>query len=118
METAPYKAKLEEEKSRLERELASVGSKNPAVPNDFEPSNETREDAADPLDVAKNAQAFEENEGIERDLEARYDHVLAALDRIEKGSYGKCSVCGEEIEPARLDADPAATTCVAHLAGK
>ena len=49
------------------------------------------------------------------DLEARYDAVLSALARIEEKKYGKCEVCGEAIEAARLEANPAATTCTTHL---
>jgi DnaK suppressor protein len=36
----------------------------------------------------------------------------AALDRVEAGTYGRCTVCGGSIAPARLDALPTATTCV------
>ncbi len=37
--------------------------------------------------------------------------------RIEDGTYGVCTVSGEEIETERLEADPAAKTCKAHLNG-
>ena len=48
-------------------------------------------------------------------LEARLAQVDAALAKIENGTYGKCRVCGKEIEPARLGANPAAETCMEHL---
>ncbi len=35
-----------------------------------------------------------------------------ALDRIAKGTFGKCSCCDEEIEIKRLEARPTATFCV------
>jgi DnaK suppressor protein len=38
--------------------------------------------------------------------------VLAALQRIDDGTYGTCPVCGAPIAPERLDAVPWATTCV------
>ena len=38
--------------------------------------------------------------------------IDAALIRIEDGSYGTCSECGEEIPAARLEALPYVTTCV------
>ena len=113
-----YRPALEAEKERLETELARIGRKNPGVPGDFVPSAPEREDESDLLDVARNAQSFAESEGIERDLEARYDSVLAALARIEEGTYGTCTVGGEKIEPARLAADPAAPTCIAHASTK
>ena len=39
--------------------------------------------------------------------------VEAALARLDAGTYGVCSVCGQPIPPARLEVRPAATTCVA-----
>ncbi|MGN5454692.1 MAG: TraR/DksA C4-type zinc finger protein [Candidatus Kurthia intestinigallinarum] len=48
----------------------------------------------------------------ERDDELRL--VQAALNRIERGTYGKCVVGGEPIPFERLEALPTADTCVAH----
>jgi DnaK suppressor protein len=52
------------------------------------------------------AAAVDERRGAEL---ARVD---AALARIESGDYGLCLGCDEEIAPARLAIDPAATRCV------
>jgi RNA polymerase-binding protein DksA len=38
--------------------------------------------------------------------------IDAALERIEDGSYGTCSSCGEEIPRARLEANPWASLCI------
>lgn len=35
-----------------------------------------------------------------------------ALARVEDGSYGICQTCGQPIAPERLEARPAATTCI------
>jgi RNA polymerase-binding transcription factor DksA len=40
--------------------------------------------------------------------------VARALDRLEAGSYGRCEVCGVEIQPARLEAMPATRFCINH----
>ena len=40
-----------------------------------------------------------------------------ALARVAEGTYGVCSVCGGPIAPERLEARPAATTCIACAAG-
>ncbi|GAB2675622.1 TraR/DksA C4-type zinc finger protein [Saccharopolyspora gloriosae] len=41
---------------------------------------------------------------------------LEALDRaairVREGSYGRCEGCGDDIAPARLEALPAASTCI------
>lgn len=114
-DTAPYQARLEEEKVRLETELATVGRKNPSNPADWEAVPQEMGQESDPNDAADLIEGFEANTAILKDLEARYNDVLAALSRIEKGTYGICEVSGEEIEEDRLGADPAARTCKAHL---
>lgn len=43
--------------------------------------------------------------------------VEAALRRLDEGEYGFCAVCGDEIAPARLEADPAAPLCAACMRG-
>ncbi|HUY62239.1 MAG TPA: TraR/DksA C4-type zinc finger protein [Candidatus Paceibacterota bacterium] len=115
MKTEHFRKKLEEEKVRLESEMGSVGRKNPAVPGDWEPTTDDSSTEADLIDQADVVVNRETNAAILTDLEARYDGILAALARLEKGTYGKCEVCGKAIAVARLEADPAATTCVAHM---
>ncbi len=110
-----FKKKLEEEKILLEREMQSVGRKNPAVPNDWEPISSEMGMEPDLADQADVIISREGNAAILADLEARYDGVLAALARIEKDTYGICDVCGKKIEEQRLTANPAATTCMEHL---
>lgn len=115
MKTEHFRKKLEAEKARLESEMGTVGRRNPGVPDDWEamPSEVgTEADLADQADVVMNR---ESNTAILADLEARYDTVLEALSRIENKTYGKCEVCKEKIEEARLEADAAATTCTKDL---
>jgi RNA polymerase-binding transcription factor DksA len=85
------------------------------VPDDWEPVPTEMGVEADLVDQAEVVVNHENNAAILADLEARYDTILAALSRIEKKTYGTCEVCGGKIEEARLEADPAATTCVKHL---
>jgi DnaK suppressor protein len=40
--------------------------------------------------------------------------VRSALARLEAGEYGRCLVCGKEIEPARLKAVPETPYCIEH----
>ena len=114
MKTEYFKKKLEESKAKLESEMGSVGQRNPLVPNDWEPiqmEENTESDIADQADIIV---THENNIAILADLEARYDTILSALVKIEKGNYGVCEVCGEKIEEARLEADPSAATCIKH----
>ena len=38
--------------------------------------------------------------------------VDAALERIDKGTYGRCESCGDEIPAERMDARPVARLCL------
>lgn len=115
MKTEHFRKKLEAEKARLESEMGNIGRRNPSVPDDWEPMPSETGTEADLVDQADAVTSRESNAAILADLEARYDTILSALSRIEKKTYGKCEVCGKKIEEARLEAEPAATTCVAHL---
>lgn len=115
MKTEHFRKKLEAEKTKLESEMGTVGRPNPAVPNDWEavPSETgTEPDLADQADIVVSR---ESNIAILADLEARYDTILAALSRIDKKTFGKCEVCNKWIGEDRLEANPAATTCIEHL---
>jgi len=114
MRTEHFRKRLEEEKIRLEGQLSTLGRRNPAVPGDWEPvppESGTEADLADQADIVVNQEGAA---AILADLEARYDTIVEALARIDKKTYGKCEVCGKAIEEARLEADPAATTCIEH----
>lgn len=43
---------------------------------------------------------------------AAAEHVAAAIERIDAGTYGVCVVCGDMIEPARLRVMPEAAECI------
>lgn len=48
----------------------------------------------------------------ERARKMQIDRIRRALDDFEKGTFGWCAVCGNEIPDGRLDADPAVHLCV------
>jgi hypothetical protein len=45
------------------------------------------------------------------------DRVDRALRQLADGSYGRCSECGQTIDPDVLEADPTQQWCRAHMAG-
>lgn len=111
-----FKRELENEIKILEKDLQSVGRKNPDNPKDWEPlpgAMDAR--SADENDVADSIESYEENTAILKELEIRYNGVKSAIQRIGEGTYGICKVCGKEIEEKRLEANAAAETCVAHM---
>jgi RNA polymerase-binding transcription factor DksA len=115
MKTAHFAKKLEEEKLRLEAGMQGVGRKNPAVPGDWENAPTEANTESDPVDRADVITMRDTDAAVLDALEARYDSTIAALHRIENGTYGTCEVCGQPIVEARLEANPAATTCTAHM---
>jgi DnaK suppressor protein len=52
------------------------------------------------------------------EADAAAEAAEAAVVRIDASEYGECQACGEEINPERLEALPAATLCVTCKAGR
>jgi RNA polymerase-binding transcription factor DksA len=51
-------------------------------------------------------------------LESEINDLDAALRKIDEGTYGRCEVCGREIEPERLEAMPGTRTCREHAGAR
>lgn len=65
-----------------------------------------------PADVATDTFEREKDSALRasaREVVMRVDH---ALQKIERGSYGTCDICGADIPAGRLDAVPYATLCI------
>ncbi|MSR73221.1 hypothetical protein EXS61_01265 [Candidatus Parcubacteria bacterium] len=115
--TNHFKEELKKELALVESELKTVGVHNPENPSDWEATPPPSSDilAGDANEAAYRLETYEENAGILKELEIRYNEILGALERIKKGTYGICSVSGEPIEKERLEANPAANTCMKHM---
>lgn len=115
-DTNHYKKVLSTEIVELEKQLSDLGRKNPDQSGDWETIRKANgTDRADDLEVADGLEEYENNNAMLGQLEIRLNNVKSALSRIESGTFGKCSVCGNEIEEDRLEASPEATTCKTHL---
>lgn len=110
----PFKEALLKEKETLETQLSSIGRRNPSNPADWEALPSETGAEADRTDAADHIEDYEANTAILKDLEIRYNEVLSALEKIEKGTYGICEDSGGEIPLPRLEANPAARTCSVH----
>ncbi len=116
LNTTHFKDLLEAELKVLETELATVGRKNPTDSTDWEAIEPDMDmDKADDNVVADGIEEYENNRGILDQLETRLNEVKSALNKIEKGTYGICEISGQPIEEDRLEANPAARTCKAHM---
>ena len=108
-----YQKLLEEEKTRLEKELSTVAHRNPDAPQDWDvtPPNlnvESKDDDADQEEEMENSTS------IELALESQLRDTNDALERIRHGTFGICSVDKEKIDEERLRANPGARTCIKH----
>lgn len=75
------------------------------------------DDLRHPLDADSSEQAVdladdETLEGVDDVLREEIQQIRLALLRIESGSYGTCSICGDAISRERLQARPIATRCI------
>lgn len=116
IDTDNMKAALKEELSLVTGELKGLGIHNPQAKEDWIPTpRDVGEPDADPNVVADQSEDWVERRGTLDALEARYNNINRALEKIEKGNYGVCEICGEEIGEDRLAANPAARTCREHM---
>lgn len=110
-ELGDLRANLEAERDALEEELGEYGKK---VGDDWEGSSSSTGEEADSNDVADNIETLATNVPLVEELEVRYKEVRKAIQKMENGTYGHCEECKEPIPFDRLEANPAATTCIVH----
>jgi DnaK suppressor protein len=71
-------------------------------------------------DLVDRAEAFSAasvSEGLSVSQKKIIEEIRRAIQRIKDNVFGKCSVCGAEIEPERLEAIPYADKCKKHMNG-
>ncbi len=122
IDTKEFKKKLEKEKEKLEDDLLGTSEDDPKHPDNWEATYPNREagDAsieADEGDVAEELDEYGERFDLNDVMEKRLNAVKDALKKIDEGTYGICKIDGvpHEIELERLEANVAATTCIAHI---
>jgi len=97
---AELKNKLEALRVQLEAELKAF--KNPTEMGD----------EIDALDTeADEAEEFSANAGMAQAIQDRHEAVVAALGKMEKGTYGVCEACKNDIEIELLMVDPESHLC-------
>ena len=90
---------------RLEKLLAEAGK----TVEDMSDEEETFPDPTDRASLESDRNFLLRIRDRERKLILKIEE---ALDRIEKGTFGICEVCGEGISEERLQARPVTTLCI------
>lgn len=107
------KEKLLGEKSRLLKMLKRDSVTDSEIPGGHKPK--FNEVGSEQGENAFEVEQFGNELSVVEDLEERLKQVETALQKITDGTYGTCEQ-GDEIDEARLRAEPAATTCLKHAA--
>ncbi|MFI2858355.1 TraR/DksA C4-type zinc finger protein [Paenibacillus sp. JSM ZJ436] len=111
------KARLQEEKERLEQHFRpQEGDQDERL------SDESLRESTGELSSADNhpgdigTETFERSRdlAIDESLTQEQDDIENAFERMEKGTYGTCAECGQDIPYERLEAIPYTAYCVEH----
>ena len=110
-DTERLRAALLEERERVEKAIANLRDGHPgSLDDEIEEVAGTNDN-----NLAQTATATLGRE-IDYTLGENSGEILtridAALARIDGGTYGTCSTCGQEISAARLEAYPWASLCI------
>ncbi len=117
MDTNQLKAKLEEELKQVKDSLAKVADPDVGdhVPGEYAAKFPNYGDDHD-TELLENSPTevddYSTNLSVTETLEKRLNSINDALKRMEDGTYGKCSKCGKDINPKRLEVNPGAESCV------
>jgi RNA polymerase-binding transcription factor DksA len=101
------RSRLESERSRLQTELEQLqASAQPTeVRREGSPFGKREEEATESFELEKRL-------ALEKQIKEKLNEVEHALDKFTKGTYGLCDICGQPIDPARLEALPEANLCL------
>jgi DnaK suppressor protein len=103
------KAVLEDERARLEAEVAEIDSEERDTLSEASGENAYRDHMAD-----QGSATFERelDMTLEENVRELLKDVRGALARIEAGTYGRCERCSAQIPVERMEAVPTASLCI------
>jgi RNA polymerase-binding transcription factor DksA len=104
-------ARLSEEEQRLLRDLIDIADEDPNHPGTYlpkPPEVESKTDDDSSIDATTAADAAVIIERLQEELR----DVKKAQESLAAGTYGLCKYCHNPIDPKRLEARPASSSCV------
>jgi DnaK suppressor protein len=101
------RSRLESEQKRLLEELeqSRAGVRPADERREGSPFGKREEEATETLELERRL-------ALDKRVIDQLAEVEHALQKFEDGSYGLCDICGQPIDPARLEALPQATLCL------
>ena len=106
------KIKLEQERDRLDQELSDIGTKDPSLKGRYSvvyPESGSNSDDDNAMEVSE----YSDDLSLKTRLEKELKDTNSALRAMEKGFYGRCKYCKNDIQEKRLEARPASSSCIA-----
>lgn len=107
--TGKYRRRLLDERDRIKQDILGRTELPPSFNDDG---------ALDSADSSVREHSMDLEGSLMNMKSGRLEQINAALQRIERGDYGICVKCKKDIDPKRLDAEPAAMTCMDCLPAK
>jgi DnaK suppressor protein len=105
VDTAIARKRLEEIRDSLDRSIAVLKGEN-------HPDDAAAGYPQDPADAGANLSEADRSEAVLEAAQEQRGRVLDALTRLDKGRYGTCVDCGDNVPEGRLEARPEAARCV------
>jgi RNA polymerase-binding transcription factor DksA len=111
-----YKNRLETLLADLSTELKAIGIHDPHNPADWIAVPESVDANEPDTDlVADVVEEWDERQALVATLERQWNDTTRALQKLADGTFGMCEIGHEPIESDRLNANPSARTCKAHM---
>ena len=104
MDVMAARERLEEIRTELDRSITVLRGTGEVEQRDY---------PQDSADAGANLSESERTEAVLAVASRQRSDVLAALHRIDLGTYGTCVDCGTLVPEGRLEAKPEAARCVA-----
>jgi len=105
MDAMAARQRLEEIRSELDKSLTVLDGNNGQNP-------QRGDYPRDPADAGANLSENDRSEAMLAVARRQRSDVLAALHRIDLGTYGTCVDCGSLVPEGRLEAKPEAARCL------
>ncbi len=103
------KTKLEESRDSLQETLETFAKKNDDLEEDWKTKFPDFQGGLE--ESADEVEEYSSLLSVEHALELKLKRVNEALEKIDKGDFGKCEKCGEDISHERLSIIPETKVC-------
>jgi RNA polymerase-binding transcription factor DksA len=99
-------------RQRLQELLTDLESSTRTLAGEHGDTGELSNLDQHPAEAASELTELDRDEAMRAVMDGQREQVLAALERLDEGTYGRCVDCGTQLPDERLDARPEAARCM------